>query len=92
MSLELFSVAAILTLPRLDHTLWTLGACQDRYVKDRLCLRLVRPQRFMDTCYVFHFSSNPQLVSMKRRLFGSFRGKLTQAELGPVLAFAQYRS
>jgi hypothetical protein len=28
----------------------------------------------MDTCHVFHFSGNPQLVSMLGRLFCSCRG------------------
>jgi len=42
--------------------------------ENRLIRRFVGPERFMDACHVFYLSSNPQLVSMKWRLFGSFRG------------------
>ena len=41
---------------------------------------------------VFHFSGDPELVSMLCRLFGSFSGVLTKAQLGSFFSFAQYRS
>ena len=59
-------------------------------IKGLISLRLIRPERFMDICHVFHLSGNPQFVSMLCRLFGSFRGELAQAEPGSLFALVQY--
>ena len=54
-------------------------------------LRLVTPECFVDTGHVFHLSSDPELVSMKCRLFGGFRCILTQPQPGSIRHNTKYR-
>jgi hypothetical protein len=46
----------------------------------------------MNACHVFHFSGDPQLVSMLSRLFGSLSSVLAQTQLGALFALVQYGS
>jgi len=49
----------------------------DGEIENGLSLRFVTPEWFVYTGHVFHLSSDPELVSMKCRLFGGFRCILT---------------
>ena len=71
MPLELFSVAGILTRPGVDHALWLLSACQNRYVHDGIRILFLLSPAMRDACYL------RGLVHVRRfsqrRLFSVFR-------------------
>ncbi len=46
----------------------------------------------MNTCHVFHFSGDPQLVSMLCGLFGGLSCVLAQTEPGSLFTLGQYLS
>jgi len=50
---------------------------QQGKIENWLTLIFFRPERFVDTGHVFHFSGDPQLVWMLGRPFGGFRRILT---------------
>jgi hypothetical protein len=58
-------------------------------VQDVLLLGFRWPDSLVNVCYVFDFSSDPQLVWMIRRVFGSLRRVLTEAKLRSLFALGQ---
>src|SRR5437763_15117502 len=58
-------------------------------VQDVLLLGFRWPDSLVDACHVFHFSSDPQLVWMIRRVFGSLRRVLTEAQLRSLSSLGQ---